>query len=117
MAGLFAANGSLNVTVVDGSAFTGTTAPDGSLNVVVAPTPVTDPVGSYHPCGALYVTTSDGTVFLPLRAPDGSLYVTEENVYNSGQRVTVVSGSFNPEPGPGSEGSSMGLLLVLTYAA
>lgn len=88
---LYAADGSLNISVVSGSSYTGVYAADGSLNVVKAPGG--SYVGAYHPCGALYVTVSPGT-FVGIRAPDGSLYVqTNTAVWDSGQRVTVVSGS------------------------
>jgi hypothetical protein len=87
----FAADGSWNVTVVDGSTYTGLHASDGSYNVIKSPGNAY--VGATHPCGALYVTTSPGTL-VPLRAPDGSLYVQNAGSFiNSGQPVTVVSGS------------------------
>lgn len=94
----YATNGSLNVTVVDGTTRTGVYAADGSINVILAPGGTY--VGAYHPCGAWYVTLSPGTL-VPLRAPDGSLYVTTSNPpsTNSGQPVTVVSGSLSPGTG------------------
>lgn len=98
--GKFAANGSWNVSVVDGLTYTGLYAADGSINVIVAPGGTY--VGAYHPCGAWYVTVSPGTL-VPLRAPDGSLYVIEGAgpSTNTGQPVTVVAGSLNPTPGAG----------------
>jgi len=91
--GRYAANGSMNVTVVDGSTYTGLNAADGSLNVVVSPG--TGYVGAYHPCGAWYVTVSPGNV-INSRAPDGSLYVSTTGSNNSGLYVTAVSGSLTP---------------------
>lgn len=93
-----AADGSLRITVVDGSTHAGVYAADGSINVIVSPG--SSWVGAYHPCGAWYVTVSPGTL-VPARAPDGSLYV-QVSPYNgtSGQNVTVVSGSLGPT-GPG----------------
>src|SRR2546421_51949 len=90
--GKFAADGSMNVTVVSGSSYTGLYAADGSINVVVAPGG--SYVGAYAPCGAWYVTVSPGTL-VPLRVPDGSLYVRVAAApsTNTGQPVTVVSGS------------------------
>lgn len=98
--GLYAANGSINVTVVTGSVYTGLYAPDGSINVIASSGSIY--VGAYHPCGAWWVTVSPGTL-IPLRAPDGSLYVTNAGMpsSNKGQPVTVVSGSlFGPGGGP-----------------
>lgn len=93
--GKFAADGSMNLTVVNGSSYTGLYAPDGSINVIVAPG--SSYVGAFHPCGAWYVTVSPGTL-VPRRAPDGSLYVTVTAApsTNTGQPVTVVSGSLTP---------------------
>lgn len=94
MSGIYAADGSINITVVDGSSYTGLYAADGSFNVVLAPG--SSPVGAYAPCGALYVTATPGTS-VPLRAADGSLYVNDTGSgFNIGQRVTVVSGSLHP---------------------
>lgn len=91
MSGYYAADGSMNVTVVSGTTGTGLYARDGSINVVKSSGSAN---GAYHPCGALWVTvaTSGGH---PLRAPDGSLYVSESPYTNGGQRVTVVSGSLS----------------------
>lgn len=93
--GKYAANGSYNISVVDGLSYTGLYAVDGSINVIVAPGG--SYVGAYHACGAWYVTVSPGTL-VPLRAPDGSLYVVEGAApsTNTGQPVTVVSGSLTP---------------------
>lgn len=97
MAGLYAPDGSFNVTVVTGSVFTGVMAANGSYNVVLAPGGVE--VGSMHPCGAYYVTLTDagksGT-----RAPDGSLYVTDSPyISNGATKVTAVSGTLHPSGG------------------
>jgi hypothetical protein len=112
--GLYATNGSINVTVVNGSTRTGAVAADGSWNVILAPGGTF--VGAYHPCGARYVTLSPGT-FVPIQAPDGSLYVDDVNApsKNTGQPVTVVSGTLHPSVG--TLGSPMGLLISLTYAS
>lgn len=94
----YASDGSWNVTVVDGSAYTGRYAVDGSLNVIKSPGGTY--VGSFHPCGAQYVSTNlSGLV--PFYAPDGSVYVTNTGMPPSdqGQPVTVVSGTlFGPPP-------------------
>jgi hypothetical protein len=96
---LYAADGSLNVTVVAGSSYTGLYAADGSLNVIAAPGG--SYVGAYHACGALYVTPVTDNTLRSIRAADGSLYVTNTGMpgKNQGQPVTVVSGSlFGPPP-------------------
>lgn len=91
MSSVNAADGSLNVTVVSGVTHTGIYAPDGSINIIASPG--SSWVGAYHPCGAWYVTVSPGTL-VPARAPDGSLYVQQSPFkQNSGQNITVVSGS------------------------
>ena len=102
------------VTVVDGTTRTGNQAPDGSTYVVVSPG--SSYVGATHPCGAWWVTVSNGTLLLPAKAPDGSLYVIESStIWNSGQQVTVVSGSLSG--GASTAGTPIGLLLALTHAA
>jgi len=114
---LYAANGTVNVTVVDGTTFTGIYAADGSMNVIAASGTV--PCGSTHPCGARWVTVSPGNTPCGLYAPDGSWYITEDSTELSGAlRVTVVSGSFGAgAEGPGGIGSPIGLLFLLTQAA
>lgn len=93
MSGLYAADGSINVTVVSGSSLTGLYAADRSWNVVLASG--SSYVGAVHPCGAYWVTVAPSGTH-PLRAPDGSLYVSETPFTNGGRKVTVVSGSLTP---------------------
>lgn len=88
---LYAADGSMNITVVDGNTYTGIYAPNGSINAVVSDG--SSYVGAYHPCGAWWVTVSSGEN--TIKAPDGSLYVQETPYTTGGQRVTVVSGSLD----------------------
>lgn len=90
MTGVYASDGSMDITVVSGSTRTGIYAPDGSIYVVVA-TGLTY-VGAYHPCGAWWVTVAPSGVH-GIRAPDGSLYVSTTPFTNGGQRVNVISGS------------------------
>ena len=95
----YAIDGSMNVTVVSGTSYTGLQAADGSINVIVSPG--NSYVGLYHPCGAYYVTPVTDTSFRTLYAPDGSLYVTNTGTpsNNQGTPVTVVSGTlFGPPP-------------------
>lgn len=91
MAGIYAADGSTNVTVVDGTTLTGLYAADGSFNVVVSKE--ISPIGVYAPCGALNVTlVTEGNT--GRYAPDGSLFVTESPYGADGAiRVTAVTGS------------------------
>jgi len=96
---LYAADGSINVTVVPGTSRTGLYAADGSWNVVLSLN--TTPVGVYHPCGALWVTVV-GSGDRGIYHPDGSLYVQESPyTYSAGLRVTAVSGDLTPTPGDG----------------
>jgi hypothetical protein len=91
--GLYAANDSWNITVVDGNSYVGRYAADGSLNVVVSSGG--SYIGKWHSSGAMNVTVSPGTL-VPQEAPDGSVYVSTTGNINSGQYVTVVSGSLTP---------------------
>lgn len=117
MSGLYAADGSINVSVVSGATVTGQNAPDGSMNVVLAPTPVVAPIGVNHPCGARWVTLT--TSGFGAYAPDGSQYVVESPYNAQGAiRVTAVSGDLTPGPAtPPGVGNPIGLLLALTYAS
>lgn len=91
---LYAANGSINVTVVSGSVYTGLYAADGSYNVVVSPG--SSQVGLYAPCGAYYVTEAPANTIIGFYAPDGSRYIYTGTYTGSGQQVTIVSGSLTP---------------------
>jgi hypothetical protein len=95
----YSADGSMNVSVVSGTSYTGLQAADGSINVILSPG--TSYVGAYHPCGAIWVTNaiSPPVGALPRQAPDGSLYVSQTPYTYGAQHVTVVSGSLNPPPG------------------
>ena len=90
--GKFAADGSWNVAVVDGSTYTGITSPDGAINVFQSAE--TGPIGLYAPCGAFNVTIAGAPVlaFNPRQAPNGSLNISVSPYTNGGQHVTVVSG-------------------------
>lgn len=112
--GVYAADGSLNVTVVSGSSLTGLYAANGSINVVLAPSPVTKSIGAYHPCGAWYVTlVTSGLV--GYYAADGSMNVAESPYTAKGAvRVTAVSGSLSSGS---TAGTPIGLLLALTHAS
>lgn len=55
--GIYNSDGSIATTTVDGTAWTGLYAEDGSVNVVLDDTTYQ---GLYHPCGALRVNSADG---------------------------------------------------------
>jgi hypothetical protein len=112
MSGLHAADGSINVTVVDGTSITGLYAADGSWNVVNV-TGSTDWEGVYHACGALNVTLVSSGLG-QFYAANGSINVSEDPYILGTMRVTAVSGSLS---GGGLVGQPIGLLLALTYAA
>ena len=88
---LRAADGSTNVTVVDGSSYTGLYAADGSLNVVQVPGSAY--TGLYHACGAYNVvlyTTGETTI----QHPCGAWLVSQAGAYvPNTYQVTVVSGA------------------------
>lgn len=88
----YAADGSLNVSVVDGLTYTGLYAADGSYNVVVVDGLTY--VGKYAPCGAWNVRTAPVPVTgaNPISSPEGGLYVSQTPYTNGAQRVTVVAG-------------------------
>lgn len=87
---LYAANGSLNVTVVDGTSRTGLIAPDGSRYIVMSDGSA--PIGVHHRCGAWNATYAPAGGTVPNKAPDGSFYVSDTR-RDGALFVTVVSGS------------------------
>lgn len=62
-------DGSLNITVVDGSTRTGIQASDGSINIVLDDS---SHLGLYHPCGAFRVNSSEGNT---IQDPSGAYYI------------------------------------------
>jgi len=88
-----AADGSWNVSVVDGSSTSGLRAPDGSFYVVKSSGASN---GSHHSSGAYWVTpVSSPDIYY---AKDGSINVSVSPYQAGTQPVTVVSGSFGPPP-------------------
>jgi hypothetical protein len=85
-----AADGSINVTVVNGSTYVGRYAPNGSMNVV-SRTEGTY-TGIHHPSGAMNVVLSNSPSKKG-RSPGGGPYVAVSPYTNGGDRVTVVSGA------------------------
>ena len=98
--GVYAAYGSLRVTVVDGNSHVGVYAADGSINVKVS-NGTTDR-GFYHWASGAILVTVRSTAGASIYAADGSLYVSETPYKHGSQRVTVVSGSL----GGGGGGST-----------
>lgn len=95
MAGYYSSDGSLNVTAVSGTSWTGLYALDGSLNVV-------EDTGStykglYHPCGAINVKVVSAGSYAGAYSANGSMNVfigTPSSAAPTGAKaVTVVSGS------------------------
>lgn len=103
--GYYAANGSWNISIIDGTTITGIYATDGSMNCVEATGLVS--VGLTHPCGARWVTLNNDSTPIGFYAPDGSMYVTDDGTKNGATKVTVISGSLGG-------GTSYMLLLALT---
>lgn len=102
---LYAANGNINVTVVNGSTFVGAYAPDGSLNVVEDTGSTL--TGVIHPSGALNVRLTTSDVF-SRHHPNGSVYVAT-NGSKGAMSVNVVSGSL----GVTTNATPVGLLLLI----
>ena len=93
---LYAADGSTNVTVVDGSAWTGLYAADGSYNVVQADG--TSYVGLMNNCGAYNVflsTSEDDPLVLGYIHPCGAINVSTDTYIPETFKVTVVDGEFD----------------------
>lgn len=76
--GLYNDQGQRKVTVVDGTAYTGVYAADGSYNGFLVDELNTDYVGLYHDCGAFNVklTTDPQTTS---RSPEGAFWVSQLN--------------------------------------
>jgi hypothetical protein len=87
---LYAADGSLNITVVSGSTYVGRYAPDGSMNVVVSNGSTY--TGLHHPSGAMYVIDTNSPI-TSIQHPSGAWYVSDSPYQTGANRVTVVSGS------------------------
>ena len=88
--GLYANDGSINVTVVDGNSYVGAQAADGSLNVLVVDG--SDYTGLLAGCGAVNViaAVADSNSYFH---PCGAWYISESPYYTGAVKVTVMSGS------------------------
>ena len=90
-----AQDGSVNVTVVDGSDYVGAIASNGSLNVVVEPSNI---YGATHPSGAWNVADVTGNETMSRRSPEGWMNVTTDSILSGAMRITVVGGSLGGGP-------------------
>lgn len=74
--GLYNSDGSIAVTVVDGTQLVGIQAPDGSINVVI--NDGTTLTGRQHPSGALNAIIAEDVVS-SASAPNGSIYIAQSD--------------------------------------
>lgn len=97
---LYNASGTINLTSVSGSSYTGLSAIDGSWNIVINTSTI--PVGLYHPCGALNaVVVTD---------PSSGYY----NINGSMNVISNGSGGYNPVyPASSSSGGDAPVLLSI----
>ena len=111
---LYAADGSINITVVDGNSYVGRYAPNGSMNVVV--TDGSTLTGLHHRSGAMHVVNTNSNV-LSAQHPSGGIYVSDSTYANGSLRVTVVSGSLEGGGGGGGAGTLLFTIPFITQAA
>lgn len=115
MSGLYSSGGLVNVTVVSSTTLSGIYARDGSLNVSLSDGTNR---GLYAPGGSIRVTVATNTAAQgKVYAPDGSWYITATKGSPVGAlAVLVISGSLGGGGG-GTTGTPLGLLLALTHAS
>jgi hypothetical protein len=94
---LYADDGSLRITVVNGTTLTGLNAPDGSMYVVEGNPAIHR--GLYHPCGAMLVkVNADSTSSsIPAYSPEGFRNISLApfgTTITGAMRCTIVSGAF-----------------------
>jgi hypothetical protein len=93
---MFATDGSLRITTVDGTAYTGLFAADGSMNGVIVAADAAG-YGIYHPCGALRIVDSTGAT--GSAAPNGAIYVTLDTLGAlTAPVLTLTSGETDDPP-------------------
>lgn len=88
--GMYASNGSWNVSVVNGLTVVPRMAADGSINVVLSDG---SQKGIHHACGALRVTVATGTNSTGRHAKDGSMAVSNVTDSFNAKSCTAVSGA------------------------
>lgn len=84
MSGFYADDGTVNVTIVDGTTAVKLQAADGSLNIIESDG---NEGPLQHPCGAIRVTNANGD---RVHHPDGSWY--KNQVFGHG--ITIIAGAF-----------------------
>lgn len=87
MAGLYAADGSWNMHIVDGLSYVGYYHTDGSINGTGTPP---GPTGLMSPAGCIYVVIDDTDAPLPRQDNRGALRITTSDVKNGAQKVTFI---------------------------
>lgn len=85
-------DGSVPISVRDGTTKVTFFAADGSINVVQSTGAMNDNIGQYHPCGALNVRVSPGAG-VGTYAPNGAQYISETDDNDGSLFVTVVTGA------------------------
>lgn len=93
---LYSPDGSIRITITDGTQLTGTQAPDGSYYAVI--NDGTEYTGLRHPSGAFNIVLLESPS-LSLQAPNGSLYAVESDaeyfLYRGGDLPEVIA-PFSP---------------------
>lgn len=110
----YAADGSLNIRVVDGNTYVGRYATDGSTYVVVSDGSTY--TGASHRSGAMNVVNTNSDV-LSFQHPSGGIYVSDATFVNGGTRVTVISGTLDGGGGGGGAGTLLFTIPFITQAA
>lgn len=110
----YAADGSLNIRVVDGNTYVGRYATDGSTYVVVSSG--SSLTGFHHPSGAMNVVNTD-TAVLSTAHPSGGIYVADSPYATGATRVTVISGSLGGGGGTPAAGTLLFTIPFITQAA
>lgn len=82
--GIYSVTGYIRVTIVDGTAWTGLYASDGSWNIVLVSSSAT-PQGLYHACGAYRVVSSSSDY--GVYAPNGAYYADSSGLTPNGALV------------------------------
>lgn len=110
----YAADGSLNIRVVDGNTYVGRYATDGSTNVVV--TDGSTYTGFHHRSGAVYVVNTN-TGVTSFNHPSGGTYVSDSPYATGATRVTVISGALEGGGGAPTAGTLLFTIPFITQAA
>lgn len=110
----YAADGSLNIRVVDGNSYVGRYATDGSTYVVVSDGSTL--TGFHHRSGAINVVNTNSAV-LSAAHPSGGIYVADSPYATGATRVTVISGALEGGGGAPTAGTLLFTIPFITQAA